>query len=603
MKKSLYAICIFLAAVISAVAQNYPRCILAGDYADPSIMRDGKDFYLTHSMFNYNPGFLIWHSQDLVNWEPVCRVATKHIVDAWAPDLLKHNGKYYLYFPSQNKVFVCIADRVEGPWSEPIEVKGTVGIDPGHVVSSEGKRYLFVNFGRMAPLNDEGTALTDTMRVVHKGWEIPKQWVTEGKYPITYLESPKLIHHNGYYYLTSAEGGTAGPPTSHMVVSARAKSLEGPWEESPYNPIIHTYSSTEPWWSKGHGTLIDDAEGNWWIVYHAYANNYHSLGRQTLIEPVEFTPDGWFRSVRNQQLPKAEKAIKHGFDLNDDFKSDTLGLQWTFYKEYAQEAVSVGNGKMVLNGKGTDVTNGRYMPITAEDKGYDVECEVNLTGKEAGLMLFYSEKGFSGLTSDGKNLKLYHKGELVKQIPNKLGKKFSIRLRNLGNQLTVQTKKSEKDNKWTTLAKGLDLTDLNHNKLRGFVALRPGVVSVGKGKNEFMHFRYKSHRPDEADMKAYLMVYHKDEDHGLHMAISRDGRQFKALNNDNPVIAGDTIARQLGVRDPHIYRGTDGAFYMAMTDLHVFARRDGKRKDEWERPGEEYGWGNNRGLVLMKMFM
>lgn len=176
---------------------------------NPSIMRDGKDFYMTHSAFNYNPGFLIWHSQDLVNWEPVCRVTTKQIVDAWAPDLLKHDGKYYLYFPSRGKIYVCTSDRVEGPWSDPVEVKGAVGIDPGHVVATDGRRYLFTNNGRMAPLNDSGTALTDTMRIVHKGWDIPKQWVTEGKYPEKYLESPKLLHHNGYYYLTSAEGGTA----------------------------------------------------------------------------------------------------------------------------------------------------------------------------------------------------------------------------------------------------------------------------------------------------------------------------------------------------------------------------------------------------------
>ena len=101
------------------------------------------------------------------------------------------------------------------------------------------------------------------------------------------LESPKLNEHNGYYYLTSAQGGTAGPATSHMVVSARSKSVTGPWENSPYNPIVHTYSVTDSWWSKGHGTLIDDVNGNWWIVYHAYANDYHTLGRSTLIEPVE----------------------------------------------------------------------------------------------------------------------------------------------------------------------------------------------------------------------------------------------------------------------------------------------------------------------------
>lgn len=37
-----------------------------------------------------------------------------------------------------------------------------------------------------------------------------------------------------------------------------------------------------------------------------------------------------------------------------------------------------------------------------------------------------------------------------------------------------------------------------------------------------------------------------------------------------------------------------------MTDLHVFAKRDGYRDTEWERDGKLYGWGNNKGLVLMK---
>jgi len=99
---------------------------------------------------------------------------------------------------------------------------------------------------------------------------------------------------------------------------------------------------------------------------------------------------------------------------------------------------------------------------------------------------------------------------------------------------------------------------------------------------------------------SYLMVYHKDQDHGLHMAVSDDGYTWTALNNDRPVIGGDTIAEQHGIRDPHIFRGPDGAFYLSMTDLHVFGRRDGYRTTEWERDGKRYGWGNNRGLVLMK---
>ena len=141
---------------------------------------------------------------------------------------------------------------------------------------------------------------------------------------------------------------------------------------------------------------------------------------------------------------------------------------------------------------------------------------------------------------------------------------------------------------------------MHHNNYHGFYALRIGLLSAGKGAAGFKQFRYKNAIPREKDMSAYLMVFHKDETHGLYMAISRDGYTFTALNDAEPVIAGDTIACQRGIRDPHIYRGPDGAFYLAMTDLHVFAKRDGYRETEWERDGKMYGWGNNRGLVLMK---
>lgn len=113
----------------------------------------------------------------------------------------------------------------------------------------------------------------------------------------------------------------------------------------------------------------------------------------------------------------------------------------------------------------------------------------------------------------------------------------------------------------------------------------------------------KKHKlPKESKMKAYLMVYHKDADHSLHMAISYDGYTFTALNDDKPIFKGDTIAMQKGIRDPHIFRGPDGGFYIAMTDLHIFAQREGYRTTEWERDGEKYAWGNNKGLVLMKSF-
>ena len=108
--------------------------------------------------------------------------------------------------------------------------------------------------------------------------------------------------------------------------------------------------------------------------------------------------------------------------------------------------------------------------------------------------------------------------------------------------------------------------------------------------------------PKEKDMGAYLLVYFTDPTHSLFMALSPDGYTFTDVNNGSPVIGGDTIATQKGIRDPHITRGPDGAFYLAMTDLHIFAQRKGYRTTEWERDGGTHGWGNNRGFVLMKSF-
>ncbi|MBQ2200580.1 MAG: glycoside hydrolase family 43 protein, partial [Bacteroidaceae bacterium] len=118
--------------------------------------------------------------------------------------------------------------------------------------------------------------------------------------------------------------------------------------------------------------------------------------------------------------------------------------------------------------------------------------------------------------------------------------------------------------------------------------------------------------PTEDEMGAYVMVYHKDQDHSLHMALSYDSYHWTALNNDEAVISGDSIAVQHGIRDPHIFRGPDGGFYLAMTDLHLFSQKNNEnnnrfsklsayRDTQWERDAS-YGWGNNRGLVMMKSF-
>ena len=116
------------------------------------------------------------------------------------------------------------------------------------------------------------------------------------------------------------------------------------------------------------------------------------------------------------------------------------------------------------------------------------------------------------------------------------------------------------------------------------IALFAAWATTGEAK--------KQKQPSEKDMGAYLFTYFNDPTHSLFMAISYDGYTFTAVNGNKPVIAGDSIAEQHGIRDPHIYRAPNGKFYIVMTDLHVFG------KQQWERP-QKYDWGNNRGLVLM----
>ena len=108
--------------------------------------------------------------------------------------------------------------------------------------------------------------------------------------------------------------------------------------------------------------------------------------------------------------------------------------------------------------------------------------------------------------------------------------------------------------------------------------------------------------PAEDELAEYLFVFFKDDDHSLHFALSRDGYVFTDVNGGHAVMSGRDLGEQKGIRDPYVARAPDGAFLVGLTDLHIFAKREGLRETEWERPGDQYSWGNNRALVLMKSY-
>lgn len=481
MRKLLFSV--ILTCITGSMTTSAQLLLMPGDYADPSILKDGEDYYMTHSPFHYQPGFLIWHSKDLLHWNPICRAGDDWSGSAWAPDLQKVGDTYYIYFPAAETNWVITAKDIRGPWTKPIDLK-IGGIDPGLLVTPDGKRYLFTNAGQVTPLTADGLARAGKTENVYQGWNYPREWVTE----CMCLESPKITYHNGYYYMTSAQGGTAGPATSHMAVSARSKSIYGPWENSPYNPIIHTYSADDYWWSKGHGTLVEGPDGQWWIVYHAYAKDAYSLGRQTLMEPIEWTKGGWYRTVKDMPLP----TVGGMPDLSDNFSDNKIGWQWSGWKENANSIVTEKDGVLTIPGRGSSPKDGRLQLITATDTTYAIEADITIgkKGAEGGMLLFYDENAYAGLSTDGKTFIIHRDAQNTERIMNTLGSSFKLRMTHQNGLLSIKV--CGKDNNWQLVADKIDVSEFHHNRFGGFIALRPALYSAGKGQVKFRNFIYRT---------------------------------------------------------------------------------------------------------------
>src|SRR6185503_5926841 len=395
---------------------RYLNPILSGDHPDPTIIRDGDTWYMTFSSFDAYPGLVIWKSPDLVNWTPVTAALKTNIGSVWAPELVKHDGRYFLYiparFPDVRSIYVIHADRIEGPWSEPIDLKLPRHIDPGHAVGEDGKRYLFLSGGDRVALSDDGLSTVGEVTHVYDPWRYPDDWVVEGFAP----EGPKVMRRGDWFYLITAVGGTAGPPTGHMVIAARSRSIDGPWENAPNNPIVRTWSAREKWWSRGHATLVEGPARNgreqWFMVYHGYENGFWTLGRQTLLDPVEWTKDGWFVPKGGDLSKPIAKPVNipgaaHGMALSDDFATDRIGLEWAFHapgpNENTRRTWSPGLLRLAASGK--TPTDSRPLTFICGDLAYEVTADIEIDDTaEAGVLLFYSPKLYCGLGFNARGL-------------------------------------------------------------------------------------------------------------------------------------------------------------------------------------------------------
>lgn len=437
---------------------------------------------MTNTSTNYFPGLRLWHSRDLINWKPIGYALNKFVGEVWAPDLVKHGDTYYIYFPAYPGTnWVVTAKSPYGPWSEPIDLK-VKGIDPGHVVGPDGKRYLYFNDGKVAELNPDGLSLKEAPRKVYTGWPYPADWVVE----CMCAESPKLHVHNGWYYLTTAQGGTSGPSTSHMVVQARAKSPMGPWENSPYNPIVHTYSPSETFWSKGHGTILQDPAGNWAVAYHGYQKDRLPHGRQVLLEPLNYTKDGWYTLKRDKKKEPAIRVVPNLTLVSDNFEAPQLHPQWQFTGLNDLKNVRLADGKLMLIASSDTM---QVMHATPGQPDYEVQVELQPgPGVETGLLMYYRDNGYAGLSL--KSGKLTRLGTSLKygspalEVP---GVRFlKLRL----HQYDLSMSYSTDGKNWQLYGNSMNLQGYQHNILGKFSAIKPAIYWKGNGKLTVDNFQY-----------------------------------------------------------------------------------------------------------------
>ncbi|MGI9202273.1 MAG: glycoside hydrolase family 43 protein [Woeseiaceae bacterium] len=331
--------------------------VLKGFNPDPSVCRVGDDFYVAVSTFEWYPGVQIYHSTDLENWRLVARPLNRaSLLDmrgepdscgVWAPCLSYADDRFWLCYTDVNRFdgnfkdthnYLTTCDTIDGDWSDPIYLNSS-GFDPSLFHDDDGRKW-FTNcvwdhrpdrsffYGIVMQEFDAGTGkLLGEPAHIFAGTSID------------FTEAPHHYKRGDYYYLITAEGGTG---YGHCVTMARSKDILGPYEADPEGPIIT--SRDDPYWSlqkAGHADFVELDNGEVYL-FHLCGRPLPGtrscpLGRETAIQKMQWTDDGWLRlasgghmpevDVAAPSLPAAEPLQEFSYD---DFAGTTLNpvYQW-----------------------------------------------------------------------------------------------------------------------------------------------------------------------------------------------------------------------------------------------------------------------------------
>ena len=293
--------------------------ILPGFHPDPSICMANGEYFIANSTFEWYPGVEISRSKDLVHWDSVpSPLSESRLLDMngekfscgiWAPCLSYSDGLFWLIYTNvrnwnfgtmkDTPNFLTTAPSIEGPWSDPVFLNAS-GFDASMFHDDDG-RHWYINmewdYRKTGPRQFSGIVMREyDPKTKTLGQERHKIFLGSD---IGMVEGPHLYKRNGWYYIAAAEGGTS---YEHALTVGRSKSIFGPYELHPKNPLISCYGHEELYLQKaGHGSWCQSVDGK--RTYLAFLcgrplkgkpiSSYPEciLGRETGLAEIEWKDD------------------------------------------------------------------------------------------------------------------------------------------------------------------------------------------------------------------------------------------------------------------------------------------------------------------------
>jgi len=396
-------------------ADEFKNPIISGTWADPGFIRVADDYYSVCSTQGWQPGAFVIHSRDMLHWEYIGHAYREHPEippgktnrGCWGLDIgyNPNNKTFIIYAPLSNgTLYAYYSKDPAGPYD--VRQMGRLGTDPGFFADDDGKLYLICS---------EKAVIWELSR---DGLSIMRDVAKIDKTGIRIFEGPAIFKRQGYYYLLYSANGTA-PHEGGMIGTMRATRLEGPWEHDPNNPQLLT-DPEAPIQGPQHGTLLETQNGQWFLAYHAHELSHFSLARQTYLEPVEWTKDGWWKCSNGKVPSRANKKPllpEYILELaqSDEFSRPELGLQWFFLTkpDFSGESWSLTDkaGYLTINTKPGDISSvDSQVNIFQQrviNKKFEFTTEVSFDAaadrEAAGLHLFHDPQMNLWLTTSADN--------------------------------------------------------------------------------------------------------------------------------------------------------------------------------------------------------